>query len=186
AVISRCAKSGPKTTGPQIAPETAPKRTSAMPRALRSGGNISAAAARESNTIAPAPPTSARPAQTSGADDARQPPATTPQPTAPKANAARITGIRPKRSESRPAGPTAAAPATRKIAGPRPRIPLTPVTATSVSELSAAASWNIPELQTSPPASRNAFRRTSELTARVYAAVRRRTTPPRHATDGAH
>ena len=34
------------------------------------------------------------------------------------------------------------------------------MTATSVSELSAAASWNMPELQTSPPASRNAFRLT--------------------------
>ena len=50
-------------------------------------------------------------------------------------------------------------------------MPLTPVTATSVSELSAAASWNAAELQTSEPARRNAFRRTSALTARVYAAA---------------
>ena len=42
---------GPKTSGPQIAPETAPKRTNDIPRARRSGGNISAAAARESRTI---------------------------------------------------------------------------------------------------------------------------------------
>src|SRR5207253_7768393 len=163
-----------------------PKSTKDIPRARRSGGNISAAAARARRTTDAEPPTSARPRQTREADVAAQPPATVPQPMAPRTKPPRITGMRPVRSINRPAGPTAIAPAARKIAGPRPRIPLTPVTATSVSELSPAASWNIPELQTSPPASRNAFRRTSELTARVYAAVRRRTTPPRHATDGAH
>jgi len=48
ASIARFANNGPNTTGPQTAPETAPKRTSDMPRARRSGGNISAAAARVS------------------------------------------------------------------------------------------------------------------------------------------
>ena len=36
-----------------------------------------------------------------------------------------------------------------------------------VSELNAAASWNMPELQTRPPASRNALRRTSLVTDRA-------------------
>ena len=51
AVSARSANIGPKTSGPQIAPETTPKSTIDMPRARRSGGNISAAAARESRTI---------------------------------------------------------------------------------------------------------------------------------------
>src|SRR5438309_2042288 len=89
AEISRCAKSGPKTSGPQTAPDTAPKSTSDMPRARRSGGNISAAAARERSTIAPAPPSRTSPKHTSGADDTRQPPATTPQPSVPAAAPAR-------------------------------------------------------------------------------------------------
>src|SRR5262249_61212434 len=111
ATVERCAKSGPKTSGPHTAPETAPKSTNDIPRARRSGGNISAAAARESWTTAPAAPTSASPRQTRTADDVRQPDATTVQPTAPVANAARMTGIRPTRSINRPAGPTAIAPA---------------------------------------------------------------------------
>ena len=169
AAAERCAKSGPKTSGPQIAPETAPKRTNDMPRARRSGGNISAAAARASWTTEPEPPTIARPRHTRKADDVWQPVAMTAQPIAPPTNAPRMTGIRPTRSISRPAGPTASAPAVRKIAGPRPRIPLIPVTATSVTELSAAASWNAPEFATRQPARRNAFLRTSLLTSRVYA-----------------
>jgi hypothetical protein len=140
ASIVRCAKSGPNRTGPQIAPDTAPKSTKDMPRARRFGGNISAAAARASRTIDAAAPTSARPRQTRKADSAAQPPATVPQPMPPSTKPPRITGMRPVRSISRPAGPTAIAPAARKIAGPRPRMPFTPVMATSVSELRAAAS----------------------------------------------
>ena len=60
-VSARPANIGPKTSGPQIAPETTPKRTIDMPRARRSGGNISAAAARESRTIDCAAPQSAEP-----------------------------------------------------------------------------------------------------------------------------
>src|SRR5229473_7202944 len=159
ASIARWAKSGPNSTGPQIAPVTEPNRTNDMPRARRSGGNISAAVARVSWIVAPAPPSMARPTATSTADGIAQPPATTPHPTAPTANAPRITGIRPTLSVSRPAGPTASAPDARKIAGPRPRIPVIPVTATSVSELSAAASWNMPELKIKPPARSTALRR---------------------------
>src|SRR5437763_14444 len=45
-VSARFANTGPKTSGPKIAPETAAKRTNDIPRARRSGANISAAAAR--------------------------------------------------------------------------------------------------------------------------------------------
>ena len=41
------AKSGPKTVGPRIAPKTDPKSTYEMPRARRSGGYMSPAAARD-------------------------------------------------------------------------------------------------------------------------------------------
>ena len=84
---------------------------------------------------------------------------------------------------SRPAGATASPPAVRKIAGPSPRMPVIPVTATSVSELSAAESWNMPELQTSPPASRNAFFRTAGFTRRAYAGGPLRRPPRRRAPD---
>ena len=124
AAAERCAKSGPKTSGPQIAPETAPKRTNDMPRARRSGGNISAAAARDSCTTAPEPPTIARPRQTRNADDAEQPAAMTAQPIAPPTNAPRMTGIRPTRSISRPAGPTASAPASEEDRRPEAEDPL--------------------------------------------------------------
>src|SRR5256885_1575891 len=66
--------------------------------------------------------------------------------------------MRPTRSESRPAGPTASAPATRKTAGPRPRMLFTPVTATIVTVPSATASWIIPERKTSPPARKTELR----------------------------
>src|SRR4051795_11771394 len=90
ALIARWEKSGPKTTGPQTAPDTAPKSTNDMPRARRSGGNISAAAARENWTTPPEPPINASPSATIAPDVAAQPAATTPQPTAPPANAVRI------------------------------------------------------------------------------------------------
>jgi hypothetical protein len=136
---------GPKTSGPQMAPETTPKSTIDMPRARRSGGNISADAARERSTIVCPAPQSPSPRNTSTPSFAAHPAATTSGPTVPSTNPARITGIRPRRSESRPAGPTASAPATRKIAGPKPMIPVTPVTATIVTVPSATASWIIPD-----------------------------------------
>src|SRR3954470_21189916 len=79
AVGARSEKSGPKTTGPQTAPDTAPKSTNDMPRARRSGGNISAAAARENWTTPPEPPINASPSATIAPDVAAQPAATTPQ-----------------------------------------------------------------------------------------------------------
>ena len=50
---SRCcpAKSGLNTNGPSTAPATAPKRTSEICRGRRSGGTMSAAAARASRTV---------------------------------------------------------------------------------------------------------------------------------------
>ena len=159
ASIVRCAKSGPKTTGPQIAPETAPKSTNDIPRARRSGGNISAAAARASSTTDAAPRRRARGRGRRGTPtSAAQPPRRCRSRSPPSTKPPRITGIRPVRSINRPAGPTAIAPAARKIAGPSPRMPLTPVTATSVSELSAAASWKRPSCRR---ASRRAGRRSA-------------------------
>ena len=81
----------------------------------------------------------------------QQPSAVTAGPAMPSTKPPRITGIRPTRSEMRPAGPTASAPAIRNTAGPSPRISSIPVTATIVTVPSATASWIIPERQTSPP-----------------------------------
>ena len=156
-----------------------------MPRARRSGGNISAAAARESSTIACAGAAEAEPEEHELArhrpaaerDDDRARPSRSAKP-------ARITGIRPTRSESRPAGPTASAPAIRNTAGPSPRIPSNPVTATSVTVPSATASCTIPDRQTSPAASTIALRRIVTLT-RELAAGPRRMPRRRRATGGA-
>src|SRR5207244_10058266 len=101
----------------------------------------------------------------------------------PSTKPARITGIRPTRSDRWPAGPTAAAPAIRKTAGPRPRMLLTPVTATIVTVPSATASWIIPDRQTSPPASRIELRRAGVT--RAAAPARAETPSRRRETDGA-
>ena len=78
---------GPNTSGPQIAPETTAKSTIDMPRARRSGGNISAAAARESSTIACAAPHSPRPRKTSTPWRQLQPAAVTSGPDDPEREA---------------------------------------------------------------------------------------------------
>ena len=67
---TRCspANSGRKTSGPNAAPTTAPKSTSEMPRARRSGGYMSAAAARARMTVPAEAPTSPSPSTTSGVD----------------------------------------------------------------------------------------------------------------------
>ena len=57
-------RSGLKTAGPRIAPKTAPTRTSAMPRARRSGGYMSPAAARASSDVPLAVPTRTSPRKT--------------------------------------------------------------------------------------------------------------------------
>ena len=69
-----------------------------------------------------------------------------------------MTGTRPSRSISRPAGSAASAPAVMKIAGPRPRIDLIPVTRTSVIVATATASWSTPSRRQSE--SRTVLRRT--------------------------
>ena len=106
---------------------------------------MSAAAARERRIVPCATPTSANPATTSAADSTSQPSAVVRQPAIPATQPPASTGIRPSRSISRPAGSAASAPAVRKIAGPSPRIPSTPVTRTSVTVPTATASCTIPD-----------------------------------------
>ena len=131
-----------------------------MPRARCSGGNISAAAARESRTMPLAAPSAMKPGTTSSQVSAAQPAAVSTPPRMPKTKPTRMTGMRPNRSIARPPGPALRALEARKIAGPRPRMPSTPVTSTSVTVATATASWNIPDMHSSPAASRNAFRLT--------------------------
>jgi hypothetical protein len=106
-VRSRPENIGPKTSGPKMAPDAAPKRTSDIPRARSAGGNISAAAARERSTIVPAAPAKANPAITRMPDSAAQPSAVVAAARIPETNPMRITGMRPRRSPARPAGNTA-------------------------------------------------------------------------------
>ena len=63
---SRSASSGLNTSGPRIAPNTAPKSTSAMPRARRSGGYMSPAAVRASSAVPLAAPTHDEPGEHDG------------------------------------------------------------------------------------------------------------------------
>ena len=95
-----------------------------MPRARRSGGNISAAAARESRTIDCAAPQSASPRKTSTPDSSAQPAAVTTGPPIPSTKPVRITGIRPTRSEIRPAGPTASRAGEQEDGGAEAEDPL--------------------------------------------------------------
>ena len=134
------AKSGRKTSGPSAAPKSAPKRTYEIPRARRSGGYMSAAAARASRIVPCAIPTRAKPAITSTAESTSQPSAVVRQPAMPARQPPARTGTRPYRSIRRPAGSAASAPAVRKMAGPRPRIPSMSVTSTSVTVPTATAS----------------------------------------------
>ena len=59
------------------------------------------------------------------------------------------TGLRPTRSIARPATAPVTAAETRKIAGPSPSSPLTPVTSTKVSDDTAATSCTTAELTAS-------------------------------------
>ncbi len=121
-----------------------------MPRARCRSGNISAAAARESwidragraDEREPERDDGGRRQRAAARDDAA---ARSRRPTKPP----RITGIRPTRSISaagRADGEPAGGEEDRR---PEAEEPVIPVTATSVSDDSAAASWNMPELQTS-------------------------------------
>ena len=156
------AKSGRKTSGPSAAPKSAPKRTYEIPRARRSGGYMSAAAARASRIVPCAIPTSAKPGITSAAVSTLQPSAVVRQPAIPATHPPASTGTRPYRSIRRPAGSAARAPAVRKIAGPSPRIPSISVTRTSVTVPTATASWTMPESDVSVAASRIVLRRTGK------------------------
>ena len=163
------AKSGRKTSGPSAAPKSAPKRTYEIPRARRSGGYMSAAAARASRIVPCAIPTSANPGITSAAVSSAQPSEVVRQPAIPARQPPASTGTRPYRSIRRPAGSAARAPAVRKIAGPSPRIPSMSVTSTSVTVPTATASWTMPESDVRVAASRIVLRRTGKRsTARPY------------------
>ncbi len=154
------AKSGRKTSGPSAAPKRAPKRTYEIARAFFSSGYMSAAAVRAKSTAPFIAPTPTNPRITSGALSTTHPSAVSKQPSMPTTKPPAITGTRPKRSIRRPAGSAAAAPAVRKMAGPRPRIDSIPVTRTSVIVATATASCSTPESRTRQRPSSAVLRRT--------------------------
>src|SRR3954449_12352148 len=78
-----------------------------------------------------------------------------------------MTGRRPIRSIARPAGTAVSADAVRKIAGPRPRRPSTPVTSTNVIDETAATSWSTAEYTAMAAASSTVLRRTGRWVAVV-------------------
>ena len=120
---------------------------------------MSAAAARARMTQPCEAPTSARPSTTSGLETQRHPSAVTTAATIPIMKPEVMTRMRPNRSIARPAGNDATAAEAMKSAGPRPRMPSTPVTSTSVVVATATASWSVPERHVSAEASRRVFRR---------------------------
>ena len=80
------AKSGRNTSGPSAAPNSAPKRTYEIARALRDSGYMSATAVRASSTAPFIPPTPRKPRTTSGAESTTHPSAVSRQPTIPTTN----------------------------------------------------------------------------------------------------
>src|SRR6266571_6411322 len=130
-----------------------------MPRARRAGEYMSPAAVRIRSETALAAPISAKPTITSRVDSSRVARAVKAHPAAPTAKPKLMTGVRPNRSIKRPAGIAVTADAVRKIAGPRPRSPLTPVTRTNVSDETAATSWSTAELTAIVAARRTVLRR---------------------------
>ena len=100
------AKSGLKTAGPRIAPNTAPKRTSAIPRARRSGGYMSPAAVRDEQRRPRSPSPTSDEAEDHGdgrlAVRSRAPPARSRA--ARRRSRRRAPALRPKRSIARPGG----------------------------------------------------------------------------------
>jgi len=150
---------GLKTVGPRIAPKTEPKSTYEIPRARRAGGYMSPAAVRMSSATALAAPIIPKPAITAKVESMRVASAVNAQPAAPTTKPKLITGVRPKRSIIRPAGTEVSADAVRKIAGPSPSSPRTPVTSTKVREDTAATSWRTAELTAIVAARITVFRR---------------------------
>src|SRR4029450_13253300 len=117
-----------KLRRPRIAPNTAPERTYAIPRARRAGGYMSPAAVRIRSATPPEAPTRTKPAMTGTACSVAVPSAVRTQPMEPSAKPVRMIGTRPKRSIAHPAGNDDSAEAVRKIAGPSPRSFSDPVT----------------------------------------------------------
>ena len=106
---------------------------------------MSPAAARVSNVIPLEAPTNAKPGSRAAVEPVLVASAVSRQPQEPSAKPTVSTGTRPKRSISRPAGTAVSPDEVRKIAGPRPSSPLTPVTSTKVSDETAAVSWRTAE-----------------------------------------
>jgi hypothetical protein len=98
-----------------------------------------------SSAVPFAAPVSANPAITAGVESRFVASAVSEQPAAAKTYPPAMTGLRPTRSINRPAGTAASADAVRKIAGPSPSSPSTPVTSTKVSEETAATSCSTDE-----------------------------------------
>src|SRR6266545_21243 len=150
---------GLKTVGPRIAPKTEPKSTYEIPRARRAGGYMSPAAVRMSSATALAAPIIPKPAITAKVESVRVASAVNAQPAAPTTKPKLITGVRPNLSIIRPAGTEVRADAVRKIAGPSPSSPRTPVTRTKVSEDTAATNCRTAEFTAIVAARRTVFRR---------------------------
>src|SRR5205085_9481665 len=119
----------------------------------------SPAAGRISSDTALAAPISPNPAITASVESTRVASAVSAQPAAPSTNPTLITGVRPNRSIIRPAGTAVSADAVRKIAGPSPSSPRTPVTRTNVSEATAATSCRTAEFTAIVAASNTVLRR---------------------------
>ena len=130
-----------------------------MPRARRSGGYISPAAARVSSATPLAAPTPRNPSSTTTGESTALPSAASEHPIAPIAKPPASTGTRPSRSIARPAGSAVSAPEASTIAGPSPSSPRAPTTVTRVSEATAALSCSIPELAAIAAASSTVLRR---------------------------
>jgi hypothetical protein len=91
-------------------------------------------------------PTSVKPAITAIVESIRVARAVRAHPQAPRAKPTVITGVRPTLSIRRPAGTAVKPEDVRKIAGPSPSRPLTPVTSTKVSDETAAVNCRTAEL----------------------------------------
>ncbi len=95
----------------------------------------------------------------------------------------RITGIRPTRSERRPAGPTARAPAIRNTAGPSPRMPFDPGDRDDRHGAERDRELDHPRLEDEAPVRAAAALRRDRAHAESEHEGRRRTRPRRRVTD---
>src|SRR5262245_59688242 len=134
-----------------------------MPRARRSGGYMSPAAVRIRSAMPLAAPMQAKPRITSGVDPVRVASPVMQQPTLASEKPPVITGVRPIRSIRRPAGTAVTPENVRKIAGPRPSNPRTPVTSTNVSDDTAATSCRTAEFTAMVAERRMVLRRIGRL-----------------------